>query len=426
MMVHLELVPLTVAFFYIVVSIITLFRIVPFLRFAGREVVMGFYHVLSVSLIVSVLKILYIVVPLTSFKRVFMMMSFGLVPPFVISVVDFLLAVYQMEGYFTKFRSLLRWLATFSFALSVPFLGFDWYMYLSVFLSVFIGVAGLGIFVYALAREGFYMILRRNSVVAAFALLLFLVGLLEAFLLILRKQYLPVFSHAQFLFVLAVNEAIFSRLRAIQNQVKDSSEELQKSIELREKEIMDTLEEAVSVLEMRDAITGGQSKRVSAIAVSIAEAMGLPPADIEVVRRGAMLHDIGKIAIPDRILLKPSSLNPEEKRIMQSHVMWGWKILSHLSFLENVLPVVYYHHERVDGKGYVEGVPASSLPLTVRIVTVADAFDAMIFDRPYRKGTDEQSALEELRRNAGTQFDPEVVSVLEMIVKRKKSLLLNR
>ncbi len=409
-----------VAFFYLLITFMVFTRILPVLRFSSSEVLMGFYHLLTVSLLVSLFKIAYSVVPSPVFKRLFAVMSFGLSAPFAISATDFVFAVYQLEDYFKGIRTFLRWFATFTFAMSIPFFAVDAYLYLCVVESILIGTAGIVMFLYVLCKEGFGNILRKNVFVSVLTIFLFFMGMTEGLLIIFRKVHLPLFSQAQFLFVLALNEAVFSRLKQIQDQVETSSKELSSSIALKERQIMETLEEAVSVLEMRDAITGGQSRRVSSIAVSIAEVMGLTREEKEIVRMGAMLHDIGKIAIPDRILLKPSSLTPEEKKRMQSHVFWGWKLLHHLTFLEKVLPVVYYHHERYDGTGYLEGVSSKNLPLMVRIVTVADAFDAMIYDRPYRKGVPVEEALQELKANAGTQFDPQVVEVLERLVRTGK------
>ena len=131
------------------------------------------------------------------------------------------------------------------------------------------------------------------------------------------------------------------------------------------------------------------------------------------MRFGYLLHDIGKIGIPDRILLKPAALTREEMRIMQTHTVLGEHLISALPHLQGVAPeVIVHHYERWDGTGYPWGIAGDAIPLAARIFAVADAFDALTSDRPYRRAVSEEDALAEIRRHSGTQFDPAVVRAL--------------
>ena len=152
---------------------------------------------------------------------------------------------------------------------------------------------------------------------------------------------------------------------------------------------------------------------MTAIALSIARIVDSELADDTEVRFGYLLHDIGKIGIPDRILLKPEALTCDEKRIMETHTELGESLISSLPHLQGVArEVIVHHHERWDGTGYPRGLAGEAIPLAARIFAVADAFDALTSDRPYRRAVSESEALAEICDHSGTQFDPVVVEAL--------------
>jgi len=144
-------------------------------------------------------------------------------------------------------------------------------------------------------------------------------------------------------------------------------------------------------------------------ALKIAERLCRPKSELVALARGAWLHDIGKLAIPDAILLKPGPLTPEERATMQTHVSVGYDMVSRISFLADAAAVVRTHHERHDGKGYVQGLKGADIPCNARIFSVADAFDAITSDRPYRAASDVSTARGQIEAKSGTQFDPWVV-----------------
>jgi PAS domain S-box-containing protein/putative nucleotidyltransferase with HDIG domain len=163
------------------------------------------------------------------------------------------------------------------------------------------------------------------------------------------------------------------------------------------------------VIESRDAYTGGHCQRLAVYSKTIAEALHLPSREVDVIRFGAALHDIGKIVVPDAILNKPASLTPEEFEVIKRHSPDGGRICQRIGFLQKAYPIVYHHHERWDGKGYPDGVAGEAIPLGARIVAVADGYDAMTSDRPYRKGMPVEEAITLLRDGAGSQWDGVIV-----------------
>lgn len=170
-----------------------------------------------------------------------------------------------------------------------------------------------------------------------------------------------------------------------------------------------TIEAMGDALDMRDEETEGHSKRVMAYTVALAKQMRLVPHDLKTIARGAFLHDIGKIAIPDSILLKPGKLTEEEMIVMQGHCEQGYRIVRKIPFLEEAAEIVYAHQERFDGSGYPRALSGRQIPLGARIFAVADTLDAMTSDRPYRRGLSFGDAIAEIERCSGTQFDPIVV-----------------
>jgi putative nucleotidyltransferase with HDIG domain len=172
-----------------------------------------------------------------------------------------------------------------------------------------------------------------------------------------------------------------------------------------------TLEAMGDALDLRDEETEGHSRRVTAYTIALAQAMGLEADELRVIARGAFLHDIGKIATPDRILLKPGKLSDEEMAIMKEHCERGYEMVRKIPFLREAAEIVHAHQERFDGTGYPRELRGEEIPLGARIFAIADSLDAMTSDRPYRKGTTLAAATEEIVRCAGQQFDPQIVDV---------------
>ncbi|MEE8370468.1 MAG: HD domain-containing phosphohydrolase [Dehalococcoidia bacterium] len=162
-------------------------------------------------------------------------------------------------------------------------------------------------------------------------------------------------------------------------------------------------------IESRDPYTGGHCRRLADKAIGIARTLALPNREIETIRLGAALHDMGKIVVPDSVLKKPGKLTPEEYAIVKQHCYSGGQLCKRVSFLMDAYPVVYYHHERWDGKGYPDGLKGDGIPLGARIVAVVDAHDAMTNDRPYRDALDQAEAIAILKDGAGSQWDPDIV-----------------
>ena len=172
-------------------------------------------------------------------------------------------------------------------------------------------------------------------------------------------------------------------------------------------------------LDSKYKYTSGHSQRVAEFAVALADALGLDEKSKVNLWRAAILHDTGKIGIPDAILSKPSSLTDEEWKIMKSHPERGETICSKLNFAKEILPIIRHHHERYDGKGYPDGLKAERIPYLARIVAIADMVDAVTSQRPYRKEQTLAIALEELERNAGTQFDPDLAETFVNLYSEK-------
>jgi putative nucleotidyltransferase with HDIG domain len=171
-----------------------------------------------------------------------------------------------------------------------------------------------------------------------------------------------------------------------------------------------TLAALSGALDVRDTETEGHARRVVRYMELIAEGLNVPVEQHATLRRGALLHDIGKIGVPDHILRKPGPLTENEWHTMKTHPDLGAKIIANVPFLEDVAVIIRAHHERWDGNGYPEGLAGERIPLGARIFAVADSFDAMTSDRPYRRGRQLDAALAEMERCAGTQFDPQVVA----------------
>jgi putative two-component system response regulator len=174
---------------------------------------------------------------------------------------------------------------------------------------------------------------------------------------------------------------------------------------------MATLEAFTETIAQKDNYTKEHSSRVRTIATAIGHEMNLSQEILDILAGGALLHDIGKIGIPEEILNKPSSLTSAEYEIVKSHPRAGVRIASHLKMLKPFLPIILSHHERLDGSGYPEGLKGPMIPLEVRIISLADAFEAMTAKRPYRDALPIEFAIEELKAGSGTQFDPDLVDL---------------
>jgi putative nucleotidyltransferase with HDIG domain len=207
-----------------------------------------------------------------------------------------------------------------------------------------------------------------------------------------------------FLETLAGQAAIAIDNASLYQELQRSNEELNRGYD-------QTIEGWAFTLEMRDGETKGHSQRVTEMTISIAKEMGVKDEEIVDIRRGAILHDIGKIAIPDEILHKPGPLTYEEWDLMKQHPKLAVEWLSQISFLEQALIIPYYHHEKWDGTGYPEGLKGEEIPLSARIFAVVDVWDALLSDRPYRKAWSVEEALAHIKKQSGKHFDPEVVKV---------------
>ena len=198
-------------------------------------------------------------------------------------------------------------------------------------------------------------------------------------------------------------------LAALSNQVAMAIENARLYDELRET-FYATVHSLAETIELRDPYTGGHTMRVMNYSLVIGKAMGLSGKEMTDLRLSAILHDIGKIGIRDSILLKNDRLTFSEYNAIMMHTVYGAEILTPIRQLKDIVPGVKWHHEKYDGSGYPEGLKGDSIPVIARIISVADTFDAMTTDRPYRKGLSVEAAREELRKYAGTQFDPGIVA----------------
>ncbi len=201
----------------------------------------------------------------------------------------------------------------------------------------------------------------------------------------------------------------------LESLVKARTDQLQATVRELERSYDITLEVLGEALDYKDRETEGHSKRVTAFTIAIAKNMGIPKEQIEMIARGAFLHDIGKMAIPDNILNKPGKLTPDEFTVMREHCYLGYKLVHKIPVLREAAGIVYSHQERFDGTGYPRGLKGEEIPLGSRIFSVADTLDAITSDRPYRLKQTMQAARAEIQRCRGTQFDPDVVDVFQQM-----------
>lgn len=179
-----------------------------------------------------------------------------------------------------------------------------------------------------------------------------------------------------------------------------------------------TLEGWIRALDLRDRETEGHSRRVVGLTEKLAEELGVCGEKLVHIRRGALLHDVGKMALPDSVLLKPGELTEEEQAIMHRHPEHAWEMLKGVDFLRPALDIPYAHHERWNGTGYPRGLSGAEIPLAARLFAVVDVWDALRYDRAYRAGWPAERVRNHLREGAGTQFDPAVVPAFLRILER--------
>src|ERR671933_1255204 len=203
-------------------------------------------------------------------------------------------------------------------------------------------------------------------------------------------------------------------------RLEEANETIQQQNESLRERSRAAMEGLAATVDARDAYTAGHSRRVRNISLAVGAELGLTAEELEVLGQAALLHDIGKIAIPDAILLKPDRLAPEEWKVMQTHAEEGAQIIERLGFLDEAVPAIRHHHERLDGSGYPGGLRGDDIPLLARVIHVADALDSMLTDRVYRAGLDPAVALEEIRTGTGVQFCPDVVAALERAIETRR------
>jgi putative nucleotidyltransferase with HDIG domain len=195
----------------------------------------------------------------------------------------------------------------------------------------------------------------------------------------------------------------------LEKLVDHRTKQLGRALQLLKNTCGGTLQALGSALDLRDNETASHCHRVTRYSYELAKSMHCPAAELKQIVRGAFLHDIGKIGVPDSILRKPGPLTDEERAVMQTHVRIGYNLIRHISFLTAPAEIVLTHQERFDGTGYPQGLAGANIPLGARIFAVADTLDAMTSDRPYRRALPFLVARDEITRGSGRQFDPEVV-----------------
>jgi HD-GYP domain-containing protein (c-di-GMP phosphodiesterase class II) len=226
-------------------------------------------------------------------------------------------------------------------------------------------------------------------------------GVLEVFH---RAHLKPDGDWLNFLETLAGQAAIAIDNAELFNRLHRSNAELMRAYDA-------TIEGWSRALDLRDKETEGHTQRVTEMTLRLAERMGQNEEELIYIRRGALLHDIGKLGVPDGILLKPDTLTDEEWSVMKRHAQYAYDMLAPIDYLRPALAIPYCHHEKWDGTGYPRGLKGEEIPLAARIFAVVDVWDALRSDRPYRKGWSEGDVREHIRQQSGIHFDPQVVEV---------------
>jgi len=229
--------------------------------------------------------------------------------------------------------------------------------------------------------------------------------------------------------LIAENDRLRRQLAAAEREAADSARQLERyAADLREtfkserdraqqltRSYMATVRALSNAVEARDAYTGKHAERVTLFAIEIARELGLPAPDTPEVEFGFLLHDVGKLAIPDSILFKPGPLTTEERAMMSRHTIVGAEIMRDIEFLAEASKVVRSHHERWDGNGYPDGLAGEQIPLNARVFAVADVFDALTTNRPYRVALSFEQACSMIEEESGSHFDPQVVDAFRRI-----------
>jgi putative nucleotidyltransferase with HDIG domain len=226
-------------------------------------------------------------------------------------------------------------------------------------------------------------------------------------LLLMRKTMAAYIGHTQ---------RSSHKLRAAAETIRSQNASLEQANKLLKERSTAAMESLSATVDARDAYTAGHSRRVQQLALAIGKELGLSHAELDLLGHAALFHDIGKLAIPDAILLKPATLTTDEWTLMQRHADEGARIIDRLGFLNDAVPAIRHHHERFDGLGYPDGLAAEEIPLGARIIHVADALDSMLTTRIYRAARPVEDAVAELQLGSGTQFCPRCVGALERLV----------
>lgn len=212
----------------------------------------------------------------------------------------------------------------------------------------------------------------------------------------------------------------------LEEMVAQRTDQLRSALQRIERSYEDTLRALGAAIDLRDSETAGHSQRVCLYSLEIARAIGLSGVPALNLERGAYLHDIGKLGIPDGILLKPGPLTSDERKLMQRHVQIGFELVNGIPFLADAAEIILTHHERYDGSGYPNGLKGQEISLGARIFAVSDSFDAVTSDRPYRRASSFESGRVTVAREAGRLFDPQVVSVFVGISEQTWTTIANR
>lgn len=204
------------------------------------------------------------------------------------------------------------------------------------------------------------------------------------------------------------------------NDLRNINDTLKEEIELAyhniQKHYLETVRSLVAAIDAKDSYTKGHQERVAMFTTLLAKEMGLPAAEVELLQQAAILHDIGKIGVPENILRKAAALTGEEFNVIKQHPIIGAEIVSKVELLKDAVPVILHHHERFDGKGYPDGIKGLQIPHGARIIAVADAIDAMLSLRPYAPARTMEQVREQLEICSGTQFDPEIAAIALKVI----------
>jgi putative nucleotidyltransferase with HDIG domain len=226
-------------------------------------------------------------------------------------------------------------------------------------------------------------------------------------LLLMRKTMAAYVGHTQ---------RSSNKLREAAATIRTQNASLEQANRLLKERSTAAMESLSATVDARDAYTAGHSRRVQQLSLAIGRELGLSQAELDLLGHAALFHDIGKLAIPDAILLKPGDLTSDEWSLMQRHADEGARIIDRLGFLQDAVPAIRHHHERFDGQGYPDRLTGEEIPLGARIIHVADALDSMLTTRIYRAARPMEEAVVELREGAGSQFCPRCVGALERLV----------